>query len=61
MTLPAYPGRSTAASYDGPHVPAECPDGHRSYIPPVTFGGRRGYCTKCDKVVEWDYWREVPA
>jgi len=62
MTLPAYPGRDTPKSYQGSHVPAECSDcGHRAYIPPKSFGDDSGYCTGCESIVAWEYWREEPA
>jgi hypothetical protein len=62
MTLPAYPGRDTPKSYNGRHVPAECPEcGHRAYIPPKSFDGPEGYCSGCQAIVTWDYWLSEPV
>jgi hypothetical protein len=59
MTLPAYPGRDTPRSYVGTEVPAECPQGHRVYIPVFSFAETvKGACPKCNDVVEFTYWRE---
>jgi hypothetical protein len=61
-TLPAYPGRDTPDSYNGRVVPAECPEGHRAYIPPLSFAGHsEGYCSGCKSLVEWDRWHNEPT
>jgi len=62
MTLPAYPGRDTPPSYQGEHVPAECPTcGHKMYVPPVSFGGRVRRCERCESIQELNFYREEVA
>jgi Zn ribbon nucleic-acid-binding protein len=62
MTLPAYPGRDTPASYVGAHVPAECPEcGHIMYVPPVSFDGKERRCNGCETIQTLTFWREESA
>jgi RNase P subunit RPR2 len=55
MSDPAYPGRHTARSYDGPETLAVCPECHaKRYVPDDATNGKRTYCSGCDSLVEWE-------